>query len=264
MSAKVRISAVIFGLVGLWFAAPAFGDTVTIDFTGVANTSVQALGAYAGYYTGSVNGVTDSPGFICDDYDNEIFLPGESWQATANSFASLATMTTSELDSSTLFGATIGLDGYAALANLATQMETATPAEQANISAAIWYIGVLNGGDPVPWGDLTSAQQALVTEMIGLYGNFTGGSDSAAAIAELDASSLWLYTPTGADITPDYDPFPQEFIGNVPGDDPPDPPDPVPDGGAGFMYLLLAALTCGGAMFCRYRDEFRCVAIGVR
>lgn len=156
---KVRIGnlAAIAGTVLLCLGIPAFGQTdVTIDFTGVENTSVQALGAYAGYYSGTVNGVASEPGFICDDYNDEIFLPSESWQATAVSFSSLASMTTSELDSSTFFGSTIGIAGYAAIANLSAQMNGASATQQAAISAAIWYIGAFGSSNPVSLSALTS------------------------------------------------------------------------------------------------------------
>jgi len=245
MKIKVGGFTAVIGLVVLWFGVPAFGQDVTIDFTGIKNTSVQTLGSYAGYYTGTVNGVAEAPGFICDDYNDEIFLPSESWQATAASFASLATMSVATLDSSTLFGKTIGLDGYAAIANLSAQMATGTPAQQANLSAAIWYIGSLHSGSPVPWGDLSAAQQTLVNQMIALYGSLSGGSDGSAALAELESSSLWLYTPTGAGITPVGDPFPQEFVGNV----------AVPEGGATFMFMLLAGGSCFGAMFYKHRKQ---------
>jgi len=245
MRIRVRVFSAVIGLVVLWFAVPAFAQDVTIDFTGVANTSVQVLDSYAGYYTGTVNGVAEAPGFICDDFNNEIFLPSESWQATAASFASLATISAGQLDSSTLFGSTIGLDGYAAIANLATQMATASPAQQANLSAAIWYIGSLNSASVVPWTDLTAAQQNLVNQLLALYGSFSAGSDSSAALAELESSSLWLYTPTGAGITPAGDPFPQEFVGNV----------AVPEGGAAYMFLLLAGGSCFGAIFFKHRNR---------
>jgi len=75
MKIKVGGFTAVIGLVVLWFGVPAFGQDVTIDFTGIKNTSVQTLGSYAGYYTGTVNGVAEAPGFICDDYNDEIFLP---------------------------------------------------------------------------------------------------------------------------------------------------------------------------------------------
>lgn len=238
----------------------AFGQDVTIDFTGIANPNVQALGAYAGFYTGSVNGVTDNPGFICDDYNNEIFLPDESWQATATTFSSLVTGGSVNMSvlNTTLFGSTIGLAGYAAIANLASQMAAAVSMPnsvqlQADISAAIWYIGAVNSISPnvaVPLSDLDSGAQALVANMLALYGPFGSSSDAdAAAIAELEASSLWLYTPTGKDISPAQDAsyFPQEFVGNV--------AVAAPEGGAPLAYLLLAGAACFGAMFFGFRRQ---------
>jgi hypothetical protein len=247
--------AVVAGAALVCCGVPVYGQQdVTIDFTGVANTSVQALGAYAGYYTGSVtsDGVTtpESPGFICDDYNNEIFLPDESWQATATSFASLATSPSAL--SSTFFGNTIGLAGYAAIAYLANLMSVTPASGQADISAAIWYIGAIGTGT-VSFSSLDSGAQALVTELLGsstvkgLYDGTYGFSSTAdaAAITELETSSLWLYTPTGADIDPVGDPMPQEFVGNV----------AVPEGGSVFLYLLLAGSTCFGAMFLNTRRQ---------
>lgn len=233
----------------LCLALPACGQDVTIDFTGVENTSVQALGAYAGYYSGTVtaNGVTtaSTPGFICDDYNNEIFLPSESWQATATSFASLATSPSAL--STTLFGSTIGIDGYAAIAYLSNLMATTPASGQADISAAIWYIGSLGSG-ALSLSDLDATAQNYVTSLLGATGEFgIVGSDTSAAIAELEGSSLWLYTPTGQDITPSGDPFPQEFVGDVAV-----ATLSVPEGGAPWLYLLLAAFACCGAVALRH------------
>ncbi len=250
MNMKMRIGRLtaIAGSVLLCLGIPALGQQdVTIDFTGVLHTSVQALGAYAGYYTGTVtaDGVTtaSSPGFICDDYNNEIFLPSESWQATAISFSSLATSTTA-LDS-TLFGNTIGISGYAAIAYLSSLMASTPASGQADISAAIWYIGTLGGSDPLSFSSLDATAKGYVTSLIGATGEYGAlDSSTAAALAELEDSTLWIYTPTGSDIVPTGDPYPQEFIGSV----------AVPEGGAALLYLLLAALSCSGALFLRHRD----------
>ncbi len=240
-------------------AIPARGQDVTIDFTGIANPNVQALGAYAGYYTGTVtaNGVTTNanPGFICDDYNNEIFLPDESWQATATSFASLATSPTAL--GSTLFGSTIGIDGYAAIADLAAMMNGASPSLQADISAAIWYIGSLGSGT-LSLSDLDANAQNLVTSLLGATGEFGAvGSSTAAALAELEGSSLWLYTPTGQDISPSGDPFPQEFVSAV-------AVLPVPEGGAPWLYVLLAGFACCGAVVLRRQASHKRLPIACR
>jgi hypothetical protein len=269
---KIRFGnlAAVAGAALLCLGIPALGQDVTIDFTGVANTNVQALGAYAGYYTGTVtaNGVTtaSNPGFICDDYNDEIFLPSESWQATATSFASL--VTTPGALSSTDFGGHIGLAGYAAIAYLSNLMITAPGTStsgqvtQGDISAAIWYIGTIGSTNPLSLSSLDQNAQNLVTQLLGdsttagLYDGTDGFSSTAdaAALAELEGSSLWIYTPTGADIQPEGDSMPQEFIGSV-------AVVSAPEGGAALLYLLLAMVACSGAMFFGYRDRFASGAV---
>lgn len=211
--------AAIAGFLLLCLGNPAFASEVTINFTGVANTSVQTLGAYAGYYTGNVNGGAATT-FICDDYNDEIFVP-ESWQANATSFASLATSTTA-LDG-TDFGKTIGVDGYAAIAYLSNLMATTPASGQADISAAIWYIGALGtgtnagplGDDSIAWSSLNATAQGYVTNLLGTSGTYGAlGGDTSNATSELEGSNLWLYTPvSGTQST--GDPTPQEFIGDV-------------------------------------------------
>jgi hypothetical protein len=255
MKTRAQRLVVLAGAALLYFGIPAFGEDVTIDFTGVVNSNVQVLGAYAGYYSGTVNGVSSQPGFICDDYNNEIFLPSESWQATATTFSSLVTaggQPTAAL-STTLFGNNIGLPGYAAIAYLSNLMSTTPASGQGDIAAAIWYIGSLNSSDPVPLSSLDATAQGYVTLLLGsstqkgLYDGTDGPSKTptAAAIAELQGSNLWIYTPTGQDITPVGDPFPQEFIGNV------------SEGGGPFAYLLLASMACFGAIRFKSRSEVR-------
>ena len=243
--------AAVAGSVLLCLTIPVFGQDVTIDFTGVANTNVQALGAYAGFYTGTVNGVASEPGFICDDYNNEIFLPSESWQATATSFSSLVSggQATAALGT-TLFGNSIGLAGYAAIAYLSNLMASTPAAQQADISAAIWYIGSIGTGT-LSLSNLDTTAQNYVTSLLGttgLFGSGTPGSFTNAAVAELENSSLWIYTPTGQGITPAGDPFPQEFIGSV-------AVVSASEGGAALLYLLLAALCCFGALYLRNRKQ---------
>jgi hypothetical protein len=260
MKFKLAGLAAILGVSLFSFVMPANGQDVTINFTGVANPNVQALGAYAGYYTGTVtsDGVTtaSNPGFICDDFNNEIFLPSESWQATATSFASLVTpggVPTAAL-STTLFGSTIGIAGYAGIAFLAAEMNGASAQTQADLSAAIWYIGAVGSGtytgplgkDSIAWSSLDAAAQTYITDL-SAFGSI-GGSVNAAEINVLESSSLWLYTPTGQGIVPSGDPYPQEFVGSV-------AVLAVPEGGAAIFYLLLAMLACAGAIFISRRKR---------
>lgn len=255
---RIRIGnlATLVGMILLCLGIPAYGQYVTINFTGIANPSVQALGAYAGYYTGTVtaNGVTTSsqPGFICDDYNNSIFLPNESWQATATSFASLVTpggTPTSALNS-VLFGNTIGISGYAAIAYLSNLMASTPATGQGDISAAIWYIGSIGTGT-LSLSSLDSIAQGYVTSLLGTGSMFGAvGSVTSAAVNELETSSLWIYTPTGQNIVPSGYPFPQEFVGSV-------AVISVPEGGAAILYLLLALFACAGAIYFRQRKQIR-------
>jgi hypothetical protein len=130
-----------------------------------------------------------------------------------------------------------------------------TPAAgQGDISAAIWYIGSLNSASPVSLSSLDATAQGYVASLLGngsqkgLYDGTNGFSTTAtaAAITELENSSnLWIYAPTGKDIVPINDPFPQEFIGNV----------SVPEGGAALVYLLVASFACFGAMRIKSRTQ---------
>jgi hypothetical protein len=258
MKSKLVVVAAVVSYGLLLSSAVGHSQDVTIDFTGVANPNVQVLGAYAGYYTGTVNGVAASPGFICDDYNNEIYLPSESWQATTTSFASLVsgnTANTAVLDG-TLFGKTIGLDGYAALAYLSNSMAgTSSVTGQEDIAAAIWYIGALGTGsysnpdglgtDSIAWSSLSTSQQNLVTSLLGSSSQFGAvGGGSANAITELDSSSvsnLFIYTPIPGTQPSNYG-LPQEFIGD---------PINTPEGGSTLLYLLVAVLFCTGVLLLR-------------
>jgi len=255
----MKIRFVVVALVAasalLWSPTRALSQQdVTIEFTGVANPSVQTLGAYAGYYTGTVNGVASTPGFICDDYNDEIFLPQESWQATANSFSSLATSSTAR--NAALFGNTIGIAGYATIAYLANLMASTPAAGQADIAAAIWYIGTIGSSNPLSFSSLDATAQGYVDEWLGdsttkglydgTYGLTSATAFTSAATAELAGSNLWLYTPI-ANTQTSGDPYPQEFVGSV----------AVPEGGTALTFLLLATLFCGGAFFLRNREQVR-------
>ncbi len=249
-----RLPAIV-GAMLFCLSIPALGQDVTIDFTGVANSSVQSLGAYAGYYTGSVNGVAANPGFICDDFNNDVYIP-ESWQATSTQVATLAT--NSSALSGTLFGNTIGIDGYAAIAYLANLMASTPASGQGDISAAIWYIGALGTGtnsvpssiatgtistDSIAWSSLDATAQNYVTSLLGnrsTYGAVDGSTSSAVAeLGSASVANLWIYTPI-ANTQPQGYGLPQEFIAD---------PISVPEGGAPWMYLLLAACASGLAIF---------------
>jgi hypothetical protein len=97
------------------------------------------------------------------------------------------------------------------------------PDVQSSISQAIWYL-TANAVTPgtILWASLDSGAQTLVTYVT---------THTLPALSTY--ADLWLYTQ------PFAPPAMQEMWGQV----------PVPEGGAALMYLLLAGVTCFGAMF---------------
>src|ERR1035437_985529 len=142
----------IAGSVLLCLALPAFSQTATVDFTGIINTQSFG-GGYADPYAGTVtyNGSTlNSNGeIICDDYYHEIST-GETWRATVTQASSL---NPGDVVADTRFGGTIGINGYAAVAGLVSDMlATNSQQMQDDISAAIWWLtsgGTKSGSPPV-------------------------------------------------------------------------------------------------------------------
>jgi len=193
-----------------------------------------------GFYDGSINGVnvgpgpgSQSPGFICDDYYDNI-TSGEHWQATGYQVSSLNASNIGQ----TLFGnakdwSALGLtavQGYEALAYLANMMFTTNPnsSTQSSISQAMWYLTSVAAGYSQSswWNSLTTSAQNLVlmvknTSNLSALSTYTG---------------LFLYTqpfnPTG----------PQEMWGQI-------NTLTVPEGGSALAYLLISTLACIGAVW---------------
>lgn len=218
----------------LLFGLSTYGQQVTVTYTGVANTSVQALGAYGGYYTGTVNGTPSSPGFICDDYSHDLVSTPQTWQATPTSFASLAT--SSAALAATMFGKSIGTKGYAEIAYLANLMAVTPASGQGAISAAIWSIGDSAVKSLSSW----TAVQSAVTSLLASADSTILADGGSANYLENYTSGLWLYTPNL-----NSNPMPQEFVGYV----------AVPEGGAPMLYLLLGGLCCFSALWYRRRGQ---------
>lgn len=230
--------AAIAASVLLGFGLPASGQTVSgqevsVEFTGGYSTTwANNSGDYgAGIYSADINGTPSSSGIICDDFNDNI-TSGEKWNAYAYQASSLASGNLSN----TLFGSTIGLTGYAEVATLVSMMFSGTATygsitgiTQAELSSAIWDItkpGGLQG--------LDSKAQSLVAAVEAAF-----GTNTAAAKAYLATlTNLWILTPT-----PKGPGEPQEMW------------TMVPEGGAAFMFLLLAGASCFGAMFFKYRSQ---------
>jgi hypothetical protein len=240
MKTKAVGFAVILALIPFCVALPLFGQkTVTVNFSGGGSTTWAGGpdgNVYAGIYNGTVSGLPGAnPGIICDDYKDTI-VPGETWTANAVSAASLNSGNIGQ----TMFGNSIGLDGYAEVATLVSYMFSGhSPYTQAELASAIWYI---TGGGLVKLSSLDSTAQALVASLQKQFGSLSA-SGAEAVLAQY--ANLWILTPA---LGPGE---PQEMWVSV------------AEGGTAMMYLLLVAGCCFGAMFFRSRGSaasFRAVA----
>ena len=278
MKIKFGGLAAIAGAMLLSMALPVHGQTpapATVNFTNIANPDIFGDG-YVDPYVGTVkiNGsqINNNGLIVCDDFDDNIYLP-EHWDATALTASQLTTLTSAQLGADTLFGSTIGLDGYAAVASLVTQLLNLSPPnsptssanqlKQADLSAAIWYItsgGTKSGSTYTLEGYTLDANAAsYVAAALAAYGTsgdvsqgtftYSSSDDSTAALAELNASTnLFILTPKA--------PYPVTYGPN--GGRPQEmwTADPVPEGGAALLYLMLGGGVCFGAMFLNRRNRF--------
>jgi len=222
--------AAIAVLAAFCLALPALSQDVTVGYTGGYSAVWGSEGA--GTYNGTLNGAPAQ--VICDDFQDTISA-GQTWSATVLNAANLNT--TNIVD--TLFGSTIGLDGYAELATLVSYMYalpngSATTTlggitfSQADISAAIWYI---TGGPAL--SSLSATEVDLVNYVKSTLGiNSMTDAQAEAYLARF--GGLWIYTPD-----PNTHHGAQEMWSNT----------NVPEGGAALLYLLLAGAVCFGAMF---------------
>jgi hypothetical protein len=122
----------------------------------------------------------------------------------------------------------VGIAGYAAIAYLVNLSfeSSGNPTLQGEISEAIWAIT-----DPTLLGSKGSDPvSSIALGLITTAGNYaTSTNDSMSQY-----SNLWIYTPNPIEKNGTGEP--QEMWGTV------------PEGGAAFMYLLLAGIACFGAM----------------
>jgi hypothetical protein len=230
----MKKTALLMIAAALLFLVPSvLGQNTTMYFNGGYQGTNWTYGSETvgtGFYDGSINGVQVGPGqpgglgMICDDFNDNVY-PGESWTANGINAASLNSSNIGQ----TLFGTSIGLQGYTEVAYLVNQMFTTNPdgATQAAFSEAIW---ALTGG--VLPSKLTGQALTFYNTAISLY---TSGKISLSQFA-----NLWIYTPN-----PRGPNEAQEMWGLV----------AAPEGGAALAYLLLAGLSCYGAMFLRRRSH---------
>jgi hypothetical protein len=236
---KVRLGglAAIIGCAALCLALPALGQN-SITLTGVngsysagdlCSAGIGCQQVYTGLYYSTVDNTVNTP-TICDDFNHNVTI-GETWNATAINTSSLNGTNILQTE----FGGTIGLVGYAEVATLVSEIFTLNNGTAAlfggvsnvtgtDLSEAIWDI-TTNGGIT---GKSANAS-ALVKWVEGLYGS------SSAAQAYLNGLSLWILTPAPNN-------GPQEFWA-------------APEGGSALLYLLLAGISCFGAMWFSSRNQ---------
>jgi hypothetical protein len=228
------VAALVFLCCGL----PAFAQVeVSVQYTGGYTTTWGNSGGNygAGIYSATINGA-NSPGIICDDFNDEI-TSGEKW----NAYAVQASSLTSGNISQTLFGSTVGITGYAEVGTLVSMMFSNTTTygsltgiTQAELSSAIWDITAPGG-----ISGLDAKAQALVAAVEAAF----NGNSSAAQSYLATLTNLWILTPT-----PLGPGEPQEmWTENL----------AVPEGGTTLMYLLLAGIACFGAMLFNSKNRFR-------
>jgi hypothetical protein len=241
MKVRTLKLAALTGSVFICLGLPAIGqEDATVQFTGGYSSTFSNSDSQfgAGIYTSNltVNGATSSPGIICDDFKDEI-TPGQTWNAYAYQASSLTSSNIGE----TMFGSSIGVTGYAEVATLVSMLfgnqsfyGSITGISQSEIASAIWYLT-----DPSVSG-LDSKALSLVAAVNNAFGN--NASSAQAYLASL--TNLWILTPN-----PMGQGEPQEMWTAAVSLS-------VPEGGAAFMYLLLAGVTCFGAMLLRSKRQF--------
>src|SRR6201986_274192 len=137
------------------FGASSHAQTEAgVQYTGSYSTTwANNSGDYgAGLYSGTVNENT-TPGIICDDFNDDI-TSGESWKAKAYKASQLTATdpaTGKPYLDDTLFGSTIGFNGYAEMAMLVSALFNGSSnvlgiggLTQAELASVIWDIGTGN------------------------------------------------------------------------------------------------------------------------
>ena len=201
----------------LCLAPCAFANSLTM--TGAGNDVMDNV--YVGPYYATVDGVKNTP-VICDDFADESYI-GHTWNYTANNFSTLG---------NALWGNQT--NNYDAAAWLTLQMlslngNPGNATQVGYLSFAIWSL--FDGSNALK--GLNSAQLAGVNAWLGKVPlNLLPG----------EFANFLLLTPQGCTAGPGSCPG-QEFMMLV------------PEGGSGAMYLLLAGLSCFGALLFRRRGQ---------
>jgi hypothetical protein len=206
----------------LCFAPSAFANSGTLTLTSAGSNVMD--GVYVGPYYATVNGVGNTP-VICDDFADESYV-GSSWGYTANTFSTLG---------SALWGnqtANYDAAAWLTLQMIALNSNPANATQVGYLSYAIWSLfdkAALNG--------LSSTQLAGVNAWLSQVPNNLTPSEFADFV---------ILTPQGCTNGPGSCPGQEFFM-------------LVPEGGSAILYLLMAGLSCFGAMLFRRRQQAHAV-----
>jgi hypothetical protein len=217
----------------LFFASCAFGQG-SVNITVTSGGSYVTNGVYVGPHTATLNG--QSTQIVCDDFSDNSYI-NESCTAHVTSFANQASSTypmwnppKGPSNASTL---------YADAAWLATQMFK--PASQnTNITEGYLAYTLWSLFNPNALTDLSPSQQSSVEAWLNCI---------PQGLTPSQCANFFIYTPDmtksitcGGGTCPTAPP--QEFLGFT-----------VPEGGPALLYLLLAAVSCFGAIVLRHRRQ---------
>ena len=208
-----RILLLIVGAALLFAVSSAFGSNTSITFVDSLSTYGDNYGNdRTGLYGAVINGQNTQ--MICDDYYHNI-SNNQQWSANGINAADLNASNIGM----TQFGAAGGLQLYTEVAFLVGQMyaNSSNPSAMSLISQAIWNI-------TTPSAAPANSYTTLAVAFFNTYG--------VAGLKQF--ANLWVYTPV--DRSPGG---PQEMWSLM----------PVPEGGEALVYLLLAGISCFGAMF---------------
>jgi hypothetical protein len=238
--------------------APSAVGQAELDLTSAGNNVQDDV--YVGPYYATI-GTNQNQPIICDDFADESKL-NTQWPASVTSFSSLLANNANVYG--TVWGnyyqgtlsASIIVTMYEEAAYLTLQMlalGNSNATLQGYYSYAIW--AVMDPADVVKWLTVTHPNSTIYNAVFG-----TGGLLAVAQSSYMNGnySDLLIYSPliNGQVCTPNVgggggNCQAQEFFGMM---------MQVPEGGSALAYLLLAGVSCFGAMFFRHRRS----APGVR
>jgi len=255
MTKKRVIRVVLWVGVALSLGTWAIGQT-PVTLTGAGNNVYD--GVYVSPYYATVNGVANTT-VICDDFADNSYLNTPAWGASTTKFSSLSSTSipTAWGAKDGAFQSTLSLyDDVAWLSLQLLQQPTGTSGvlgTQDEYSFAIWAVfdpsGVLSwlqtaGPNGTPdtalclaiFGNSCTSDKATGGLLANLPTSFSPGEFANVLIISPDKPGT--NTVCAAGNCPE-----QEFI------------EVVPEGGAPFVYLLLAGLCCFGAIRMRARRQ---------